>query len=101
MRYARWWTALASMALAATLAGETSIGVRITGLPALPAGMGSVRLVDLPRLVASGARPADAPGWLVVGKTAEPGAPRVTDEKPLPGHPVPPTWQQGNFVASF
>jgi len=102
VRYVRWLVGLASIALATVgLAGETSIGVRITGLPPLPASMGAVRLVDLPHFLASAVRPADTPRWLVVGKDREARPHHTAKEKLLYGNEVSPNWQEGNFVASF
>lgn len=94
----RWILALALagvLVAGGAWAEQTSVSLSITGLPALPASMGPVRLVDLPRLLAQ----LPPPPWqrYLHAPTPAPHGEAASASLPLQA----PTYQQGNLVACF
>lgn len=76
-------------------AEQTSVSLTITGLPALPANMGPVRLVDLPRLFPQ-LPPPPSQRYL----QAPAPAPQGQAHSPFLSLQAP-TYQEGNLVACF
>lgn len=94
----RWILALAVARLlvaGGAWAEQTSVSLTITGLPALPASMGPVRLTDLPRFFSQlppppSQRYLQAPAPVPQGQIALPSLPLQA-----------PTYQEGNLVVCF